>query len=337
MAYNATVNQTTGYSPFFVIHGRHCRLPFDSVVGSRATEKSLPDWVRDHLEKLGVVYDAVASKLKLNALHRKRAFDLKRDVTLSFRPGDRVLLLKGSVVDKTITKHEFATQGPYLGPFTIERVLERDNYLLCDMQTRRMHNKVHVERLVPYPMTSARETESGSEYYSVRSIVGRRVAPLAQTDRHLGIGKGTPTLQYRVRWTGFSSASDTWLHPSYLGSVKELVDAFDKRSGGTVETLPGISREAAIDLQTDEAARQRPTFRGRSLRAEAKDEAPSLPNAPAAPSAAHPEVTRVRRSPRLAMLAACGCGNQHSVVARPEFVSFVACVQKWLFEPRATL
>ena len=332
MAFNSTVNQTTGFSPFFVIHGRHCRLPFDSVIGSSAKAKELPDWVCEQLERLGVVYDAVARKLKLNAIHRKRTFDLKRDVTLKFRPGDRVLLLKGTVVDKTITKREFATEGPYLGPFTVQRALERDNYLLCDLRTRRLHDKVHVERLVPYPSVSAREMESNSDYYSIRSIVGRRVVNLPETDRALGIPKGTPTLQYRVRWAGFSPSSDTWLHPSYLGNIKHLVDAFDKKNGGPVEGYEGISRDAAVDLPPDDVAKYAPRFRGHALRV--REPSPEETLEPEAPTSKEAEVnapsreTRagIRRSSRLAPRAALG-----EISNTPEVKALTARISSWLF------
>ena len=264
MAFNSTVNSTTGYSPYFIIHGRHCRLPFDSVVGSTATDKELPEWVREHLERLGVVYDAAAAKLKINALHRQRVFDLRRDVRMTFRPGDRVLVLKGKVVDGTLTKSEFATEGPYLGPFTVQRALERDNYQLTDLQTRRMYDVVHVERLVPYPSTPRATAEESSDYYAIRSVVDKRIKKSEHADRALKIPKGTPTLEYRVRWVGFGPASDSWRSPHYLGDIKELIDAYEKRTGGqAAEPFPVHSRDAAIDIQPSSLPGGKRHFRAR--------------------------------------------------------------------------
>ena len=291
MAFNATVNSTTGYSPFFVIHGRHCRLPFDTVVGSTAQARELPEWVKLHLERLGVVYDAVAAKLKITALHRRRLFDLKRDTRLRFQPGDRVLLLKGKVVDGTITKHEFATEGPYLGPYTVCRVLERDNYQLSDLHTRRLHDVVHAERLVPYPSPSKAVIDSDTDYFPIRCIVGKRVSKLTAGDRALGLEKGTEALQYKVRWLGFSSSSDSWRSPHHLGNAKELVDAYERRHGGVIEELPAQSRDASIDLPADEESTRKPRFRARGERA-APTQTPVVPEKTVSPAPV-PEGTEV--------------------------------------------
>lgn len=327
------MNSTTGYSPFFVIHGRHCRLPFDSVVGSTTTGQELPEWVRTHLERLGVVYDAVASKLKTHSLNRQRVFDLKRDVHLKFRPGDRVLLLKGKVVDKTITKHEFATEGPYLGPFTVHRALERDNYQLCDLHTRRMHDVVHVERLVPYPSRPAAEVESDSDRYAIRNIVSKRFVKLEHADHKLGLQKGALALQYRVRWLGFSPASDSWRSPHYLGDVKELIDAFEKRKGGVNEELVGQSRDAAFDNSPDSRSQRTPRFRSRGAggpapaaegsRASAQtDLAPEIATREAAQDA-----PAARRRTRHSMMES----ETQDAVATAEVRAFTAGLERWLF------
>ncbi|MDC0525350.1 DNA (cytosine-5-)-methyltransferase [bacterium] len=280
LSFNATVNRTTGHSPFFVIHGRHCRLPFDSVLGTRAPAKSLPDWVSEHLERLGVVYDAVAKCLRTNALHRQKAFDLKRDVVTRFSPGETVLLLKGSVVDKNITKKEFATEGPYLGPFTIFRELENGNYELRDLRTRRIREEVNVDRLVPYPRPLTAE-ERVEDRFPVRCIVARRCAKLERADKAAGLVKGETVLQYRIRWVGFPSTSDSWRSWHYLSDIKELVDAFDKRHGHEPATLQGESRDSAIRLTAPDAkAVRRKHFRRRPQRPQ---EAP-LPHAEEASS-----------------------------------------------------
>jgi DNA (cytosine-5)-methyltransferase 1 len=265
LAFNATVNATTGFSPFFVVHGRHCRLPFDSVVGSRALPKELPDWVTKHLERLGVVYDAVAAKLKLNALHRQKVFDLRRDVRVHYREGDKVLLLKGSVVDKKITKTEYATDGPYLGPYVIHQAAGKDNYYLRDFRTRRLKQEpVNVERLFPYPTPPAPHEREGDRY-PVRCVVGRRTAKLESADHAAGLAKGDEVVQYRLRWVGYPSSADVWRSWHYLGDIKELVDAYDQRQGRPVEQAPTHSRDSAAlpQVAADAKAQRRKHFRRR--------------------------------------------------------------------------
>ena len=264
MAFNATVNSTTGYSPFFAIHGRHCRLPFDSLMSGAPTleERDLPAWVIENLRRLEVTYDAVSKNLKLNALHRKKAFDLKRDTQYRFKEGDSVLLLKGTYVDGNLTKKEFATEGPYEGPYTISARLENGNYRLRDMKTRRLHDEVHVERLQIYPKG---EESKDIERYPIKCVNGRRVVKLDKADRDLGLPKGTEQLQYRVRWQGHPGFTDTWRSVAYLDRVKELIDAYEARVGiqGKVERVH--NRDAAIDLEDtgDNKHPKRRFFRGR--------------------------------------------------------------------------
>ena len=204
----------------------------------------MPEWVSGHLDKLGVIYDAVSKTLKLSALHRKKIFDLKRCTGLHFQPGDSVLLLKGAVVDKNITKREWATEGPFEGPFTVHRALGKGNYQLRDMKTRRLHDEVHVDRLVPYPKGHSAED---IERYPIKSIVGRRIAKLESADRALSLPKGTPVLQYKVRWQGHPGFTDTWRAAEYLADVKEFTDAYDRRVGIiTPQTAKAHSRDAAI-------------------------------------------------------------------------------------------
>ena len=262
LAFNATINSTTGYSPFFIIHGRRCRLPFDSVLCGKSGSVSLPGWVKSHLLTLGVVYDAVAKSLRTNALHRQKAFDLRRDVRIQYKPGDDVLLLKGSVIDQKITKKEYATEGPYLGPYTVHRVLANGNYELCDRRTRRLYDDANVERMVPYPQPrDVKEREE--DRFPVRAIISRRVAQLESRDRAAGLEKGDTVLQYRIRWVGFPSTSDSWRSWHYLGDIKELVDAFERSQGREPEQMPAVSRDAAISLPPDSKALRRPHFRAR--------------------------------------------------------------------------
>ncbi len=146
LAFNTAVSASTGYSPFFVTHLRHAVLPVDAASISRDYRQtsSLPVWVASHLDALQVTYDAVSLQLKRHALSAKRVWDLRHDTRVQFAVGDRVLVIAGSVIDGI---HPKALE-PTLGPYTVCRVLPRDNYQLSDLHTRRMHDVVNVSRLI---------------------------------------------------------------------------------------------------------------------------------------------------------------------------------------------
>ena len=253
LSFNAAVNSATGYSPFFVVNLRMPRLPGDSLsspIKLAKGEKELPDWFYEYLAVRGIVYDAVSQKLKLNSLHRLRAFNLKRDVNVEFKPGDRVLIVKGTAVDKKIPKAEEPTEGP----FTIERKLPSGNYTLADLHTRRIKNSFNVERLIRFPTRRTIAQCELSDWYPVECIVGRRVS-----------SKDASILQYRIKWNGFDSSYSVWLDSEYLADIAPLLADYNVKyplpSTFQPEPLERESRDAVTTPAVEAAARARHHFR----------------------------------------------------------------------------
>ena len=249
LAYNAAVNSSTGYSPFFVVHGRQCVLPTDVILGPpRAQSRDLPKFVKDRLEQLSVTYDAVSQKLRLNALHAQRAYDLKRDVSLSFKPGDRVLVLRGEFVDGNLPKGQL----PLMGPFTIDADVGNGNYRLTDLHTRRIHDVINIARLVPYPSRALLKEYDPSQRYPIKCVVDRRV-----------VGQGEAAeLQYLIQWLGWPSSANAWRPVAELADIQELLSAYEARAGNPIPTLSGQSRDVTR-VPVDPAALRRRHFRTR--------------------------------------------------------------------------
>ena len=226
LAFNTAVSSSTGYSPFFVTHLREAVLPVDLLTLTRSkanTKRKLPAWVAAHLEALQVSYDIVARKLKINALNRKRAWDLKRDVLTRFVPGDRVLVIAGTIIDR---KHPKAVE-PAHGPYTILKMLPRDNYQIGDLQTRRIHDIMHVSRLLAYPSRRFFTDIEERQRYPVRAIVGHQILAVpADAKGERSFAAGQDLVEYRIRWRGLPRTLDTWRAARYLGDVFELVTAY---------------------------------------------------------------------------------------------------------------
>ena len=92
-AYNSTRHESTGYSPFYLIFGRHPRLPIDFVFNLKppVENKSYPKYVADWQSAMKEAYNIAASKCKAQGDKAKAFYDLKvRSSTLL--PGDRVLI-----------------------------------------------------------------------------------------------------------------------------------------------------------------------------------------------------------------------------------------------------
>ena len=94
-AYNATRHDSTGYSPFFLMFGRHPRLAVDAYLGLSSPEEPTIN-AREHYatklkKRLQFAYKVASTESKKNADRHKANYDLKvREATLDV--GDRVLV-----------------------------------------------------------------------------------------------------------------------------------------------------------------------------------------------------------------------------------------------------
>jgi len=116
-AYNATRHDSTGFSPYFLMFGRHPRLAIDAFLGLKSQNDSSRASSKDHYAKklqkrLEFAYHVASTEAQKNADRYKFRYDLKvREATLNI--GDRVLVrnvgLKG--------KHKLADKwqkDPYI-------------------------------------------------------------------------------------------------------------------------------------------------------------------------------------------------------------------------------
>ena len=80
-AYNTTMHQATGESPFFLMFGQEPQLPIDFLLG-RVEEPApgrVDDWIEEHQRRLQIAYEEAREKLKGAADRRKGRHDQKAD------------------------------------------------------------------------------------------------------------------------------------------------------------------------------------------------------------------------------------------------------------------
>ena len=209
MFYNATVQASTGYSPYFIEHGREPTLPWHAAdvvaEGGADGDGSISAYVKKHLLGLHLAQEACYCNLEEAERQRKERHDGKYQTGVAFGLGDRVLLLQPGRVSKM--------DMPYVGPFRIVQVLDRDRYALRDMHGRRYHNEFHVSKLKLWPEDDILD----DDYYVIEEIVDSRV-------------KQDGTREWRVRWRGYGAKSDTWEALDNMNeAAREAVQEFDRR------------------------------------------------------------------------------------------------------------
>ena len=144
MAYNTSVQSTTGYTPFFLMFGREAHLPVDIMFGSTDFGNSQPEpYVSYTLrlkEKLKNAYDHVCQRLSNRQLRQKEFYDQK-------------VHGKPFCVNDLVWLHNPVSKGssrkfhsPWSGPYKVCRKLSEVNY---EIQHLGNHQRkiVHFDRL----------------------------------------------------------------------------------------------------------------------------------------------------------------------------------------------
>ena len=155
LAYNSSIHETTGYSPFFLVYGREARLPVDVMFGdSQSTAFSSPsEFVRDLRSTLVDAYDIVRQTAQSQQARQKDLYDAKIFGD-PYGKGDMVWLHNPAIKPGCSRKLNHPWSGPYK---VIERISE---VTYCIQHLRNRKKKVvHFNRLkacqVPSPVQTS--------------------------------------------------------------------------------------------------------------------------------------------------------------------------------------
>ncbi|KAL6473492.1 hypothetical protein MHYP_G00170530 [Metynnis hypsauchen] len=153
LAYNTCPHGTTGFSPFFLTHGREARMPANLLLPNNIPSTSTPgspaDYAAQLTRKLQLAFQSAAQNRDYAHSQQKHYYD-KLVKHIPYNPGDLVWLN-----DPTTTKHKLAPH--WKGPFEILECLGSDDdnpgvtyrirYLLHQSDKSQI---VHYNRLKPY-------------------------------------------------------------------------------------------------------------------------------------------------------------------------------------------
>lgn len=92
-AYNCTTSEATGFSPFYLLFGRHPRLPIDFFFGINEEEgyKSQQQYAQKWQQQMIEAYNIATKTIKKTTARGKMNYDQTRQSSVLY-PGDRVLV-----------------------------------------------------------------------------------------------------------------------------------------------------------------------------------------------------------------------------------------------------
>jgi len=141
LAYRATPNTVTGFSPFYLLHGRELQLSVNDNLKARChKENSSQDHRLEHLKvSLRTAYKLVAKANKSSHQHKK-LYDRKAK-TRSFEVNDLVYFFTPATKPGLTRKF----RKPWKGPDQINKKISYLNYKLVDQRNKKC--VVHLNRL----------------------------------------------------------------------------------------------------------------------------------------------------------------------------------------------
>ena len=143
-AYRTSEHEATGFTPFYLMHGREARIPADLIYGPPQGEpRPETDFVAAQQETLREAYELTREHLGKAAKRRKTQYDL-RARPQQFTVGTWVWCLSPRLRHGRYRKW----QSPYEGPFQVTQVLGPVTYIIQKTPRARPWT-VHVDKLKP--------------------------------------------------------------------------------------------------------------------------------------------------------------------------------------------
>jgi hypothetical protein len=225
-AYNNSLHEAVGETPFYLNYGRHPRLPTDV---RDTTDNRVPSAT----EFASGVADAVAAakdKLEQARQRAKRSADPARREK-QFAAGERVLLSSKNIALKTPGSNKLLPK--YVGPFKILDVLGPVTYRLELPSGMKCHNVFHVSQLLEYKTDGRTQAPpppldfddgEGGTWLEIDTILSHRAVKLGTRE----------VTQYLVKWKGYGPEHNEWRDEA---SVTEVATAeyWSKLGGRNVE------------------------------------------------------------------------------------------------------
>ena len=164
MAYNSSVQSSTGYTPFYLMFGRQARLPLDVMYKTSipvVSGTTSGEYAVALQTQLRTAYSLVRQRLSTTHIRQKELYNSKVHGQ-PHKPGDLVWL--HSTVAKKGPRHKLHHQ--WTGPFKVVKKLSDATYRIQHTQKHNQRKVVHFDRLKPCSSNMRFDAEITQEHPS---------------------------------------------------------------------------------------------------------------------------------------------------------------------------
>ncbi|UYV81700.1 hypothetical protein LAZ67_20002038, partial [Cordylochernes scorpioides] len=263
-AYNTARQETTGYSPFFLVHGREVETPLDSILPYQPAGTA-----EDYVGHLVTNAEDARMLARLNILQAqskdKERYD-KKHQEVTYKEGDLVWVFTPV---RTVGLSEKLLKR-YFGPYRVIRKISSVNYQVEGVTNTRRRRKtqdiVHVVRMKPYhdPEVQEQIAQGHSDMESRLRRLENNVAdvPVA-TPLSFRIADNSPQLETtecfskikpptydgQTSWKCFKTQFEVVALGNRWNSSEKAINLAASLRGSATEVLQSLPLEQSLDYE----------------------------------------------------------------------------------------
>jgi hypothetical protein len=226
-AYNSTPQVSTGFSPFFLLYGRHPKDPLSLSLPSSSNNLTVDDW----LDLLKSARKAALDSITMSQTDQAE-YANRRRTPIVFAEGDSVLLSTKNLHVHVSSEEGKKLKPRFIGPLKILKKLSDVSYKLeLPQGLSRLHPVFHVNLLRKYNVPDKKlqailarpppvfVDKEAQQYYEVEKILSHR------THRR--------QKQYLIKWLGYPLHDATWEPMRNIQEdVPDLVREYEELQNG---------------------------------------------------------------------------------------------------------